>query len=58
MTFIQEDLEVYQDKKKELEGVINPIMTKLYQSGGGGEPGTMPTGSMPTGNVPPDVALP
>ncbi len=48
----EEDLEVYQDKKKELEGVINPIMTKLYQSGGGEPAGTMPTGSMPTGSMP------
>ena len=34
----------FEDKQKELEGVCNPIITKLYQAGGapGGAPGGMP----------------
>mgnify|MGYP001411952520 CR=1 FL=1 len=43
--------EEYDEKQKEIEGVSNPIMTKLYQSGaaGGGMPGGMPdmSGGMP-----------
>merc|ERR1712126_787795 len=35
----------FEHKKKELESVANPIMTKLYQAAGGA-PGGMP-GSMP-----------
>ena len=31
---------------KELEGVCNPIITKMYQ-GAGGMPGGMPTGAAP-----------
>merc|ERR1712168_832558 len=35
----------FEHQKKELEGVANPIMTKLYQSAGaGGMPGGMPSG--------------
>merc|ERR1712096_140666 len=37
----------FEHQKKELEGVANPIMTKLYQSGAagaGGMPGGMPSG--------------
>jgi len=34
------ELEEYQEKQKELEGIVNPIMQKVYaQSGGGGEGG-------------------
>merc|ERR1712088_927150 len=42
--------EEFEDKKKELEKVCMPIMTKLYQQGGapGGAPGGMP-GGMPGG---------
>lgn len=38
--------EEFEDKKKELEKVCMPIMTKLYQQGGapGGMPGGMPGG--------------
>ncbi|KAL8865819.1 MAG: hypothetical protein Q9174_006675, partial [Haloplaca sp. 1 TL-2023] len=37
--------EEYQDKQKELEGVANPIMVKMYGGGeGGGMPGGMPGG--------------
>jgi len=39
--------EEFEHKQKELEGVCNPIMTKLYQSAGGA-PGGMP-GGMPGG---------
>jgi len=50
--------EEFNDKKKELESVCNPIMTKLYQAGGapGGMPGGMPVGmpgGMPGGGMPP-----
>merc|ERR1712159_629691 len=33
------ELEEYQEKKKELEGIANPIMQKVYQAGGGGDAG-------------------
>ncbi|KAK6182061.1 hypothetical protein SNE40_009827 [Patella caerulea] len=36
----------YEHKQKEVEGVCNPIITKLYQGAGGGAPGGMP-GGMP-----------
>merc|ERR1711936_1128136 len=44
----------FEDKKKELEKVANPIMTKLYQEGGGmpGGAGGMPGGGMPGGGFP------
>jgi L1 cell adhesion molecule like protein len=29
------ETEVYQAKQKEVEGVVNPIMTKMYQQSGG-----------------------
>jgi len=35
------EVEEFQDKQKEVEGVCNPIITKLYQ-GAGGAPGGMP----------------
>jgi L1 cell adhesion molecule like protein len=44
----------YEHKQKELEGVAMPIMTKLYQQGGGapgGMPGGMP-GGFPGGGFP------
>merc|ERR1740133_897096 len=31
------DAEEYEEKQKELEGVANPIMQKIYQAGGGAE---------------------
>ena len=34
----------FEAKQKELEGVVNPIMMKVYQAAGGGE---MPEGGMP-----------
>ena len=43
----------YEDKQKELEAVVNPIMTKLY--GGAGGAGGMPEGfegGMPGGGAP------
>ena len=44
------EVEEFADKQKEVEGVCNPIITKLYQSAGGaGMPdmGGMPGGGMP-----------
>ena len=41
------DKEEYEHRQKELEAICNPIITKLYQSGGGA-PGGMP-GGMPGG---------
>eukprot|EP00088_Acartia_fossae_P014831 TRINITY_DN179_c0_g1_i2.p2 TRINITY_DN179_c0_g1~~TRINITY_DN179_c0_g1_i2.p2 ORF type:complete len:656 (+),score=302.62 TRINITY_DN179_c0_g1_i2:70-2037(+) len=39
------EVDEFNDKQKEVEGVCNPIITKLYQAGGGA-PGGMP-GGMP-----------
>lgn len=42
--------EEFEHKQKELEGVCNPIITKLYQAGGGmpgGMPGGFPGGAAP-----------
>merc|ERR1739847_253176 len=36
----------FEARQKELEGVVNPIMMKVYQAAGGGE---MPEGGMPGG---------
>merc|ERR1711904_401371 len=36
----------FESKQKELEGVVNPIMMKVYQAAGGGG---MPEGGMPGG---------
>lgn len=41
------EVDEFQDKQKEVEGVCNPIITKLYQQAGGA-PGGMP-GGMPGG---------
>merc|ERR1711982_325058 len=44
--------EEFEAKQKEVEGVVNPIMMKVFQAagGGGGEmPGGMPGGGMPGG---------
>ncbi|ORX94895.1 hsp71-like protein [Basidiobolus meristosporus CBS 931.73] len=44
--------EEYEDKQKELEGVANPIMTKMYQAAGGAPgaaPGGFPGGAAPGG---------
>ena len=40
----------FETKQKELEGVVNPIMMKVYQAAGGGE---MPGDGMPGGGAPP-----
>merc|ERR1712165_651273 len=46
------EVEEFQEKQKEVEGVCNPIITKLYQSAGGA-PGGMPDmGGMPGGGMP------
>merc|ERR1712039_166663 len=37
----------FEAKQKELEGVVNPIMMKVYQAAGGG--GGLPEGGMPGG---------
>merc|ERR1711972_616331 len=39
----------FEGKQKELEGVVNPIMMKVYQAAGGG--GGMPEGGMPGGGM-------
>ena len=39
--------EEFEHKQKEIEGICNPIITKLYQSAGGAPGGGMPDGSMP-----------
>merc|ERR1711998_476223 len=36
----------FEAKQKELEGIVNPIMMKVYQAAGGGD---MPEGGMPGG---------
>ena len=41
--------EEFQDKQKELEGVANPIMVKMYGGGEGGMPGMGGMGGMPGG---------
>ena len=49
------EIEEFKDKQKEVEGVCNPIITKLYQTGGmpeempdmGGMGGGMPGGAAP-----------
>lgn len=45
----QAEKEEYEHKQKELEGVCNPIITKMYQ-GAGGAPGGMP-GGFPRGGA-------
>merc|ERR1712154_455449 len=51
------EVEEFQDKQKEVEGVCNPIITKLYQDaeGAGGMPdmGGMPGGMPGAGGAPP-----
>merc|ERR1712242_442709 len=43
------EVDEFQDQQKAIEGVCNPIITKLYQqAGGAGMPGGMPDG-MPGG---------
>merc|ERR1712003_230770 len=42
------EIDEFEDKQKELEGVCNPIVSKLYQAAGGA-PGGMPGGGMPGG---------
>ena len=34
------------EKQKEMEGVVNPIMMKVYQAAGGAPEGGMPGGGM------------
>merc|ERR1712228_279037 len=47
------EVDEYKDKQKEVEGVCNPIVTKLYEQGqGGGSGGGMPGGGMPGGGMP------
>merc|ERR1712070_209405 len=41
--------EEFEAKQKEVEGVVNPIMMKVYQAAGGD--GEMPTGGMPGGGM-------
>merc|ERR1711993_138198 len=52
------EVDEFQDKQKEVEGVCNPIVTKLYQAGGGmpggmpGAPGGMPDMGAGAGGAP------
>merc|ERR1712125_184043 len=46
----------FEAKQKELEGVVNPIMMKVYQAAGGG--GGMPEGGMPGGGFGGDGGAP
>merc|ERR1712161_39045 len=39
----------FEVKQKEVEGIVNPIMMKVYQAAGGGG---MPEGGMPGGGMP------
>merc|ERR1711941_247260 len=39
----------FEAKQKEIEGIVNPIMMKVYQAAGGGG---MPEGGMPVGGMP------
>merc|ERR1712048_543181 len=39
----------FEAKQKEIEGIVNPIMMKVYQAAGGGG---MPEGGMPGGGMP------
>merc|ERR1712167_121101 len=39
----------FEAKQKEVEGIVNPIMMKVYQAAGGGD---MPGGGMPGGGMP------
>merc|ERR1711953_721654 len=39
--------EEFEAQQKEIEGIVNPIMMKVYQAAGGG--GDMPEGGMPGG---------
>merc|ERR1711943_177797 len=45
--------EEFEAKQKELEGIVNPIMMKVYQAAGGGG---MPEGGMPGGGGAPPGA--
>jgi len=47
-----EETSIYEEKQKELENRVRPIMTKMYKSATGDIPSNMPTGNMPTGNMP------
>jgi L1 cell adhesion molecule like protein len=51
-----ENVEVYENKQKEIEEKLKPIIAEMYKSGGpGGMPGSMP-GSMPGGMSDMDMA--
>uniref|UniRef100_A0A146LE38 Heat shock protein cognate 4 n=2 Tax=Lygus hesperus TaxID=30085 RepID=A0A146LE38_LYGHE len=52
--------EEYEHKQKELEGICNPIITKLYQGAGGpgGMPGGMPGGFPGAGGAAPGGGAP
>jgi len=49
------EVDEFQDKLKELEGICNPVMAKMYQAGGGGGgmPGGMPDFGADAGAPPP-----
>ena len=41
--------EEYEGRQKELEGLCNPIISRMYQQGEGGMHGSNPVGGMPGG---------
>ncbi|CAI7895304.1 unnamed protein product [Closterium sp. NIES-53] len=43
------DVDEFEDKQKELEGICNPIITKMYQGGVGPVPGAGGMGDVPMG---------
>ena len=50
-TYDIQEKSVYDEKQKEVEAIVNPIMTKMYQQAGGapgGMPGNMPGGFDPS----------
>ncbi|CAI5491151.1 unnamed protein product [Closterium sp. Naga37s-1] len=43
------DMDKFEDKQKELEGICNPIVSKMYQAGAGPVPGAGRMGDVPMG---------
>ncbi|CAI5460280.1 unnamed protein product [Closterium sp. Yama58-4] len=44
------DVDEFEDKQKELEGICNPIIAKMYQAGAGPMPGAGGMGDVPMGS--------
>merc|ERR1712146_486095 len=45
--------EAFKEKQKEIEGICNPIVSKLYQAGGAPPGGGAPEGGEDAGEAPP-----